>query len=263
MGEAQKDVIMSHIRRDVLENTLSKGTRFDGRTFDQIRELDIQIAPVKSAEGSALVRLGDTKVLGAVKFDIVKPFADRPREGVLTTNAELLPAASASFEPGPPNENCVELARVVDRAIRSAECVDLKGFFIEEEKVLGIYVDLYVLDHAGNYTDAATLAATAALLNTKMPKLEDGKLIRGEFIGPLKVAAEPVSTTMIKINDYWLMDPSRDEERAQETSITISTTKDHVCAIQKRMGSLSKQELMDNIEKAFKTGNEIRNILKR
>ena len=33
MGEEVRDIIMSHIRRDVMGNTLSKGIRFDGRQF--------------------------------------------------------------------------------------------------------------------------------------------------------------------------------------------------------------------------------------
>jgi len=263
MGELLKDVILSNIRRDVLGATLSKGARYDGRAFDEIRPLEVQKGVIPNAEGSALAILGGTKVLAAIKFDVLKPFPDRPMEGVLMTNAELLPTASPSFEPGPPGEECIELARVVDRAIRSAECVDVKRFYLAEEKVLGLFIDLYVLDHTGNYTDAANIAATAALLDARMPKVEDTKIIRGEYEGKLEIARTPISTTMVKIGDSWLVDPTRDEELAQETSITIGTTEEHVCSVQKRMGSLDKEELLSCIDIAFKTGNGIRDILKR
>ncbi|MFH0884288.1 MAG: exosome complex protein Rrp42 [Candidatus Micrarchaeota archaeon] len=262
MGEEVKDIIMSNIRRDIMNNTLSKGVRFDGRKFDEYRRIEVQKGVIKTAEGSAMGKIGETLVLVAIKFDVVKPFADRPKEGVLITNSELLPTASPGFEPGPPNEDSIEVARVVDRALRSAECVDLNSFFIEDEKVLGLYVDLYVLNHAGNYTDTATLAATAALLDTKMPKIENSKIIRGEYTGMLNPTKLPATTTMVKIGDNWLVDPSRDEERVLETALTIGTTEGYVCAMQKGKGSLSKDELVSAMDIAFKRGDDIRNILK-
>ena len=38
-------------------------------------------------------------------------------------------------------------------------------------------MDLYVLNYDGNLFDAGTLAAMAALMNTKVPKFEDGKAV--------------------------------------------------------------------------------------
>jgi exosome complex component RRP42 len=262
MGEEARDMIMSHIRRDILNNTLSKGARFDGRAFDEYRKIEVQRGVLDSAEGSALATIGETKVLVSSKFDIVKPFSDRPKEGVLVTNGELLPLASPLFEPGPPNENSIELARVVDRAVRSSECIDLHSFYVEEDKVLGIYLDIYVLNYAGNFIDAATLAATAALMDTKRPKVENGKIIRKDYIGPLNPTALPISTTMIKVGNTWLVDPSREEERVKETVLTIATTEKHVCAVQKGKGSLTKDEFLSAIDIAFKRGNDIRKMLK-
>ncbi len=262
MGEEVRDIIMSHIRRDVMKKTLVNGARFDGRAMDEFRPIEIQRGAITTAEGSAIAKIGDTKVLAAIKFDVVKPFNDRPEEGVLTTNAELLPAASPSFEPGPPNEYSIELARVVDRAIRSTECIDTKSFFIEPEKALGLYIDLYVLNHDGNFTDAATLAATAALMDTKVPKVENNKIVRGSVDRMLNPSRLAVSTTMIKVGDYWLLDPSRDEEKVLESTITIATTDDKVCAVQKGKGALTKTEFLDLIDIAFKRGKDIRGILK-
>jgi exosome complex component RRP42 len=258
-----KDSIMYHVRKDVMNSTLVKGTRFDGRDYEAFRPIEIQKSVIKTAEGSAIARVGETTTLVAVKFDVVKPFPDRPTEGVMMMNSELLPTASPEFEPGPPGENSIELARVVDRGLRSAEIVDVKTFFIEEDKVLGMFMDIYVLNNTGNMTDAASIAAAAALLDTKMPKIEEGAIVRGESAGPLNPRVLPISTTLAKVGDYWLVDPSRDEERVQETSISICTTEEHVCSMQKRNGSLSKQELLDNIDIAFKTGNDIRKLLTR
>jgi len=261
MGQEFRDIVMSRIKREVMLTTLAKGTRYDERTFEAFRKIEIQKGVLKSADGSALVSIGGTKVLASVKFDIATPFSDRPKEGVLITNAELLPTASPSFETGPPDENSIEFARIVDRAIRSAECVDLESFFIEDGKVLSLFIDLYVLDHTGNFIDAGTLAATAALTNAKIPKLEGVKIIRGEYTGPLVPRALPISTTLCKVGDHWLVDPSRDEELVQDCRITIATTDKHVCAIQKGKGRLSKAEFLNSVDIAFKRGNDIRSML--
>lgn len=245
-----------------MNSTLEKGIRFDGRQFDEYRPIEIQKGVITTAEGSAMAKIGETLVLVASKFDVVKPFADRPTEGVMIMNSELLPTASPSFEPGPPDENSIEMARVVDRTIRSAECVDLNSFYVAEEKVLGLYLDIYVMNHSGNYTDAATLAATAALMDTKLPKIENAKIIRGEYTGMLNPGNLPLTTTMIKVGSKWLVDPSRDEERVLETQLTIGTTGEHVCAMQKGKGSLSRDELSAAMEIAFKRGHDIRRILK-
>lgn len=260
MGDV-KDMIMSQVRREVMNGTLETGKRFDGRAFGEFRPVEVQKGVIGTAEGSAIAKVGATTALVAVKFDVVTPFADRPTEGVMMMNSELLPTASPVFETGPPGEESIELARVVDRGLRSAEIVDMKSFYIEEGKVLGMFLDIYALNHAGNLTDAASIAAAAALLDAKMPKIEEGKIIRGESTGPLNPKAVPISTTMVKVGNSWLVDPTRDEERVQETSITISTTKEHVCSMQKRNGAVTKDELLSNIDIAFKTGNDIRKIL--
>ncbi len=255
------DVAMKQVRKEVMEKILASGKRMDGRRFDEFREIKIQKGAITTAEGSAMAQIGETKVLAAVKFDVLTPFPDRPTEGVFITNAEHLPLASPLFEPGPPREDSIEMARTVDRAIRSAEILDLNSFYIEEDKVLGLFVDLYVLNHAGNYTDASTIATTAALMNTKMPKLENGAIIRGEYSGQLPLKDLPVSVSFGQIGKNWVVDPLLDEEKVLDTRITIATTEKHVCAIQKAEGWLTKDELLDHIDVAFKNGSELRKIL--
>ena len=261
MGE-EIDVAMKQVRKEVMEKILANGKRMDGRDVHSFREIKIQKGAISTAEGSAMAQIGETKVLAAVKFDVMTPFPDRPTEGVFITNAEHLPLASPLFEPGPPREDSIEMARTVDRAIRSAEIIDLNSFFIEEEKVLGLFVDLYVLNHAGNYTDTSTLAATAALMDTKMPKIENGAIVRGEYAGPLPLKDLPVSVTFGQIGKTWLVDPLIDEEKVLDTRITIATTENHVCAIQKAEGWLTKDELLGHIDVAFKNGSELRKILR-
>ncbi len=261
MGDEIKQTVMAYMRKDIITNLLDKEERLDGRKFDEYRPVEVHKTVITTAEGSGLARIGETMVLVASKFDVVAPFPDRPTEGVFIMNSELLPLASPTFETGPPREDSIELARTVDRAIRSSEAVDVDSFFVEEGKVLGLFMDIYVLNYAGNYTDAATLAAAAALIDTKRPKVENGAIVRGEYAGPLNPKAIPVSTTFMKIGKEWILDPLREEEAVADTRITIATTENHVCAMQKGQGSMTKDELLNNIDIAFKKGSELRKIL--
>ncbi len=253
-----KDIVMRSAKKDLILELLKKEQRLDGRKNNEFRKTEVIKDVIETAEGSALAKIGETQVLAAVKFDIVTPFPDFPDEGVLITNAEFSPLASPTFEPGPPNEDSIELARVVDRGIRSAEIIDMKELFLEEGKVMGMFLDIYVLDDAGNMVDAAALASIAAFNGAKIPKYEDGTLIRDEYKEKLKPKRFPIATTFSKIDNYLLVDPTNEEEVAADGIITITTCKDLVCTIQKGKGWLNKDDLFNAMDIAFKKASELR-----
>lgn len=267
MGETAKDIIMHTIKKRVLLEMLSKRQRLDDRDFDDYREINVSGGVIENAEGSALAKIGKTQVLAGIKMEVGTPYLDKPDEGTFSINAEFLPLAHASFEPGPPDENSIELARVVDRGIRSSEIESdskiLKKLFFEEGKVGSVFVDIYVLDNSGNLIDTAFLAAMKALVDFKIPKYENGKLNRDEFIGKLEIKRFPVAITFAKIDKYLLIDPTRDEFIAADGVITIVTTEDEkIAAIQKLKGSFTKDEILEVVEKAFKKGKELRKYIK-
>ena len=110
--------VMEDLRKDYVYDLIDSGKRIDGRGFHDHREITVERDTIDKAEGSALVKIGDTAVLVGVKVEPGEPFSDTPNLGVIMTNAELRPGASPDFEPGPPDENSIELARIVDRGIR-------------------------------------------------------------------------------------------------------------------------------------------------
>ncbi|MCX6773764.1 MAG: exosome complex protein Rrp42 [Candidatus Micrarchaeota archaeon] len=205
-----------------------------------------------SAEGSALAQIGNTKVLAGVKLSMMEPFADEPNKGVLIMGAELLPMASPTFEPGPPDERSIEFSRVVDRGIRSSEIINMESLFVEEGKVLGLFIDLYVLDYGGNLFDTGTLAAMSALKNTRMPKIESGELIRGEYTGNLPLGGYPLSSTFVKIGNFTMLDPEIHEESAADARLTICTCEENIVAMQKGgVGAFKKEEVLNLINVSF------------
>ncbi|MFX0201973.1 MAG: exosome complex protein Rrp42 [Candidatus Hodarchaeota archaeon] len=235
--------VVSEIERRHIISLLEHGKRFDGRTLKQIRPIEIEVGLIEKAEGSARVKLGNTQVVAGVKTDVGPPFPDTPDQAVFTTTAEFIPLASPTFEPGPPNENAIELARVVDRGIRESKCIDIKSetmVFIPGEKVRILFLDVYILDYDGNLFDASALGAAAAFLNTKIKKgevnAETGEVeLLDEYIPlPLDKEKIPVTTTFARINNYQLLDPCLAEERVMDTRITFAVTAEgNIVAAQK------------------------------
>ncbi|MGB9817401.1 MAG: exosome complex protein Rrp42 [Desulfurococcaceae archaeon] len=219
---------------------LKRGERIDNRGLLDYRPISVILNPIEKAEGSALVRLGKTQVLVGVKLDLGAPFRDRPSEGVLQVHAEFVPLASPSFEPGPPDENAIELARVVDRSIREPKVIKLDELVIEPERTVWVvYNDIYLVDHAGNAIDASMLASMLALATTKIPSLT--KTEQGYRIDKkIKERNLPISTlvatvTMAIIGDVIIVDPTLEEETISDSILTIAVDeKERVCGAQKK-----------------------------
>lgn len=226
------------VKTQYIKELIAKKMREDGRKMDQFRPARITTGVISHAEGSAQVDLGNTRVLVGVKIQIEEPMPDTPKQGNLMVSAELLPLAHEEFESGPPSPQSVELARVVDRGIRAAECIDLEAFFIEEGKVWTAFIDLYVLNYDGNLFDAATLAAVSALYTAHMPGYDAEKKVADytKKAGPLKMKGMVASTTFAKIDNQIVLDPNIHEENTADTRLTIVTDGKNVRAMQKGLG---------------------------
>ncbi|RLF23304.1 MAG: RNA-binding protein [Thermoprotei archaeon] len=262
----RSEEIIPKIKRQQIMSMLAKGERLDGRRLDEYRPISIELGVVEKAEGSAMVRLGNTISIAGVKVELGKPYPDTPDEGAFIVNAEFLPLASPTFEPGPPDESAIEVARVVDRGIRSSGAIDLKKLCIlPGEKVWVVYIDVYVLNHDGNMMDASGLATIAALLIAKMPKVavKEGKVtILDEWV-PLPVVNRPVPVTMAKIGEKIVVDPSLDEELVMDCRITVTIDEsDRICAVQKGIGgSLTVDDVKYASKLAVEKAKEIRKAL--
>ena len=258
--------LVTKVRLRQIEQLIEKGKRLDDRGLLDTREIKIEQGIIEKAEGSARVFMGKTQILVGVKVGLGEPFSDTPNEGVLTVNAELVPVASPSFEPGPPDENSIELARVVDRGIRESKCIDNEKLCIEPgKKVFVVFVDIYVLDHGGNLIDASAIAAMAALLNTKMPNYEikDGELKMKQGYTPLPLRSHPVTVTIGKISNKLITDPIAEEEQVMDSRITFATKEDGtICAIQKGgSGYFTPQQILEASKIALDKAAELRKKL--
>jgi exosome complex component RRP42 len=244
---------------------IEKGKRIDERGFEEFRKIEINQNVIPRAEGSAEVKFGDTHVIVGVKVELGKPFPDTPNEGVLSVNAELSPMASPEFEGGPPGENSIEIARVVDRGIRESKMIQTENLCITpKEKVWCVFVDVYIINNAGNLLDAAALAAVNALRCTRIPKIENDKVIRTESTGMLPVACKPITITVGKVLNRFILDPTYIEENVLDAKITVCTRDDDmVCALQKQGAvGIPLEEVEQMIDMAMAKSKEIRELVK-
>ena len=141
----------------------------------------------------------------AVTSEIVAPFPDRPVEGFLTFNmdgAQLLEnsggrhgggafgggntgagtggGAGGATADDATSVRATYLTKIVESGIREARAIDTEALcIIAGEKAWSIHCEMHVLDDGGNVTDAASLAAIAALRHFRRPEVTvaDGKVI--------------------------------------------------------------------------------------
>jgi len=240
--------LVSKIKKAQILSLLSSGRRIDGRGLEDYRPIKVETGVIGRADGSAKVQLGDTMVLAGVKYEVGPPFPDTPDLGVLTVNAEFLPLASPTFESGPPDENAIELARVIDRGLRKAGSLDLSRLCLIPGKSSWIaWIDIYVLNHDGNLVDASSLAASAALATSKIPVAEvvgEDVKVNYEHRTRPPINNLPVTVTVAKIGNSLVVDPSLDEEEVADAKISISVVSGRMCAAQKSgEGSFEVEEL--------------------
>ncbi|WP_409201007.1 exosome complex protein Rrp42 [Methanobrevibacter sp. DSM 116169] len=255
--------IVPVITKNNIKNLVDNNQREDGRTIDQYRDITIETDLISKAEGSAKVKLGGTKVIAGIKSQIGEPFPDTPNLGVLMTNCEMLPIADPEFEPGPPNEFSIELARVVDRGIRESGMIDLEKLCIEEGKyVRMIFIDLHILDNCGNLFDACELAVMAALSSAKLPKatLVDGEVqLDKEDTIDLPLKDKVAMCTFVKIGSEMVIDPTLIEEQVAGARLNIGISEEGiVCAMQKGGAEpLTKSDVLNCVNIAISKSKDL------
>ncbi len=133
--------------------------RPDGRRADQLRSLEIITGFQKHAEGSALVKLGDTWVLCAASVeDRVPPFLTGKGKGWITAEYAMLPRSTHTRSKRDPGGRGKEIQRLIGRALRAAVDLDKLG-----ERT--ITVDCDVLQADGGTRTASITGGYVALVD--------------------------------------------------------------------------------------------------
>ena len=260
-------LIVEHLRKQQMWDAISNGKRLDGRNLDELRTLNIELGIIEKANGSARVSLGNSEVVAGVKVETGEPFEGLENKGALIMSAEVLPTASPHVEPGPPDEDAIELSRVVDRGIRESQMLDLdKLVLIPGKIVYTVFVDCSIINSDGNLLDATSYAVVAALLTSKFPiyEIKDEQVVDTGKTMPPPITTMPVSITAVRIGESVLLDPTTEEEACMDARITMTTQSDgNIVAVQKGFtGPFSVNQIVQFSEIARIKGEEMRSKIK-
>lgn len=257
---------MSSAREHVIK-ALDAGVRFDGRKPAEYREVRIETGASKNAEGSARVLIGDSEVLAGVKMAVETPYPDTPENGNLMVNAELTPMSNPEFESGPPSQEAIEVARIVDRGIRESKCIDTSKLCITpREEVWSVMIDVVTMNANGNLLDISSLAAAAALQSSRMPAYKDKAVDYSSHEGSLPLDADvmPVTVTVFKIGKHLIVDPLPEEEAVSDARVSVAVSEDgSLFALQKGGEKpVSPEEVDAMVGLAQEKAAELRGFLK-
>ncbi|MGN6106520.1 MAG: ribonuclease PH [Kofleriaceae bacterium] len=163
--------------------------RFDGRRPDQLRSLEIVTNFQRHAEGSALIKLGDTWVLCAASVEQGVPaFLAGKGRGWLTAEYAMLPRSTHTRSKRDPGGRGKEIQRLIGRSLRAA--VDLAHL---GERT--IHVDCDVLSADGGTRVASITGAWVALALAIQKLVATGALPNANALRP------PVAAVSVGIVD--------------------------------------------------------------
>jgi len=164
--------------------------RPDGRANDELRPISIEVGFQKYAEGSALVRAGDTWVLCAASVEEgVPPFLADRGVGWVTAEYAMLPRATHTRSGRAPGGRGKEIQRLIGRALRAAVDTGALG-------PRTITVDCDVLQADGGTRVAAITGAYVAVSLAARALAARGLLPAGA-----RVMREPVAAVSVGIVD--------------------------------------------------------------
>ena len=258
------------INKKRVQKLMAEGKRLDGRGLTDYRgPIEIEVGGVKTAEGFAKVRIGETVVMAGVKLVLEKPYPDTPEDGGIMVNCELTPLSSPEYESGPPGMKAVEIARVIDRGIRESHAIDTKKLCIEKgEKAWFVMVDIISINDAGNMFDAAGLAVLAALNDTRLRDFDPVTGVvdyKSKTDNKLPMTKQAIPITVYKLGDKLFVDPSSEEEHCYDAKLIVgSDDKGIISALQKGGDTpISVEDVEAMVDIALEKSAMLRKVFKK
>ena len=180
------------------------------RKFNEIRNISFQTNVNLHAEGSCLVKFGNTHVIcTATISEKIPPWLSN--QGWITAEYSMLPASTSSrvsreITKGKKNSRSQEIQRLIGRSLRSSLDLKLLG-----EK--SITIDCDVLNADGG-TRTASITGGYIALKTALKKVFDGKM-NSEILTPV------AATSIGIVNGEVLLDLNYEEDSQAEVDLNI------------------------------------------
>lgn len=186
--------------------------RADKRTATQARNCTIETNFMKTADGSCLITVGNTKVICTASVEeSVPPFLRDAQQGWVTAEYAMLPASTGTRKKRDgikKDGRSVEIQRLIGRSLRQA--VDMK--------LLGqrtITLDCDVLQADGGTRTASITGAYVALVLAVQKLMRNGLLATNPIIG--QVAAISVGV----VDDTPMLDLCYSEDSHAQTDMNL------------------------------------------
>ncbi len=189
--------------------------RPDGRQPDQLRPYSLERGFSKFAEGSCLIKMGETHMLvTATVEDRVPPFMKNQGKGWVTAEYSMLPRSGRQRnqrELMKPNGRNMEIQRLIGRALRSVVDMDKMG-----ERTITVDCDAIQAD--GGTRTAAITGAYVAVYDA-MRWMIDQRMIRTMAL------REPLAAISVGIyRKQEVLDLNYDEDSQAETDMNVVMT---------------------------------------
>jgi ribonuclease PH len=193
--------------------------RPDGRRADELRIARITTDYLPHAEGSALIEMGQTRVLCAASVeDRVPPFLRNKGVGWVTAEYSMLPRSTTQRTPretgrGGPSGRTHEIQRLIGRSLRAVIDTSLLG-----ERTITLDCDVIQAD--GGTRTASITGAYVALVIAVRKLMRDGKLKRSPILN--EVAAISIGI----LGETPLLDLNYVEDSKAEVDMNVVCTGD-------------------------------------
>lgn len=189
--------------------------RVDGRQADALRPVTIERGVAKFAEGSCLIKIGDTHMLvTATVEDRVPPFMKNSGSGWLTAEYTMLARSGRqrnNRDPSKPNGRSMEISRLIGRAMRTAVNLESMG-----ERTITLDCDAIQAD--GGTRCAAITAAYVATYDAME------WMIRQRMIKEI-LMDEPIAAVSVGIvRGTEVVDLNYDEDSTASTDMNVVMT---------------------------------------
>lgn len=220
------------------------GKRIDGRDFDEIRKIEAKIGIVKSANGSAMFKIGDTIAIAAVRGprDLYPKFMQNPKSGILRCNYNMMSfSVDERIRPGP-SRRSREISLVTENALMPA--VNLEEF---PNAVVDVFVEIIQAD-AGTRC-AGICAASLALADAGIPMRD---MVCAVSVG--KVGGKIVADINKYEEDY--------EDGSTDMPVAFLPRRNEISLLQLD-GGIKKEEIIKALEMARKSCEKILEVQRK
>jgi ribonuclease PH len=191
--------------------------RADGRKNNELRPLRVTPSYIKTADGSVLIEMGDTRVICTAKLEErVPPFLRNSGKGWITAEYGMLPGSSRErigreSSRGKVGGRTHEIQRLIGRSLRAVAELNSLG-----ERT--IWIDCDVIQADGGTRTASITGAYVALVEAARGWLQRGLI----SVDPIKDSAAAISIGIV--DGKMLLDLCYEEDSKADVDMNFVMT---------------------------------------